>query len=64
MAYRDAVVATLNMVQWDLEKGESINMVRALHASRVLIRDAETHWLIIYRTNPAYRREVLKGVKG
>lgn len=63
MAYRDAVNAVLNMVQWDIEKGDSIEMLRANWNDKVVIRDYDTHWMVIYRTNVAYRRLVPKGGK-
>ena len=63
MAYRDAVNAVLNMVQWDFEKGDSIAMVRAQYNDKVIIRDYDTHWMVIYRANPAYRRLIPKGGK-
>ena len=59
MAYRDAVLAVLNMVEWDIQKGEPISQIRKQYPD-VVIRDYDTHWKLVYKNNPGYSRFIPK----
>ena len=60
MAHVDADQAVLDLVQWDIQRGDSIELLRKIWKDKVVIRDCEDKWAVVVKYNAFCQRLVPK----